>query len=241
MRMSEQFSGSRWSGRGRLRVRPGLARWSLAYFCGVALTGCSLVPELAERRQPVHHVTNYQRAERRLPAELRRVALLPLTMSGQAAAEIGAGQSLEPVLQAEVRHTRTFELVSISPEQLQRWTGRSAWNSEDALPEKFFEQLREATACDAVLFCQLTQFRPYAPLAVGWKLALVDGRGAPIWWAADEVFDAGEPAVAAAARQYYRTHFAGTTLAPDAADILRTPGRFAQYAAHAVLETMPEQ
>ena len=42
MRLSEQFSGSRWSGRDRLRVRPGLARGSLAFFCGVALTGCSL-------------------------------------------------------------------------------------------------------------------------------------------------------------------------------------------------------
>jgi hypothetical protein len=56
------------------------------------------------------------------------------------------------------------------------------------------------------LFDQLTRYQPYQPVAVGWKMTLVFNKEHQIYWAADEVFDAGDDGVANAARLRIRPH-----------------------------------
>jgi hypothetical protein len=40
---------------------------------------------------------------------------------------------------------------------------------EDILADdgRFFERIHQVTACDEVLFCQLTRYRAYPPVAMG--------------------------------------------------------------------------
>jgi hypothetical protein len=109
-------------------------------------------------------------------------------------------------LAAELAKTKAFELVVITPQQLRQWTGRPGWTPEEKLPEKFFDRLRESAGCDGVLFCQLTLYRPYKPIAIGWNMRLVGIQGLKSWWSIDEVFDAGSPAVVNAARRYGQSH-----------------------------------
>jgi hypothetical protein len=113
-------------------------------------------------------------------------------------------ETLDPILQSELVKTKKFEVVAASPEMLRTLTGRLAWTGAEILPSDFFGSLQRAYGCDAVLFCQLTTFRAYAPLAVGWRMKLVDARTQKIIWAADEIFDAGEPAVAKDAEQFQK-------------------------------------
>jgi len=52
----------------------------------------------------------------------------------------------------------------------------------EILPPDFLDSLQRVYGCDAVLFCELSTFRAYAPLAVGWRMKLVDVRTRQILW-----------------------------------------------------------
>lgn len=199
----------------------------------IALRWASL-PCVAE-----HSPGNIYRASTRLPQDVRRVAVLPLTVAEpDLTAEIGR-DDLEPVISAELRRANVFEVVVVSREQLRGLTGRTEWTAKDKLPLEFFERLRAATGCDAVMFCQMVHYRPYAPIAVGWDIKLVDSRKPQILWAIDEVFSAGDGATARAARHYYAEHIQTSDAVTDSWSILQSPRRFAQYAANAVFATLP--
>jgi hypothetical protein len=99
--------------------------------------------------------------------------------------------------------------------------------------------LQESVGCDAVLFCQLTAFRAYAPLAVGWRLKLVDVRSRQILWAGDEVFDAGQSTVKTGARRYQLEHL--HSLESGGWTMENSPRYFGQYTLACLLDTLPQR
>jgi hypothetical protein len=195
-----------------------------------------------------------------LPKDLKRVVVLPLVCD-ESRVDLSSGcEMLGSVLQAELVETKKFEVVPAGPEMLRSLTGRSGWTGAEVLPADFFDSLQRAYGCDAVLFCQLTEFRAYAPLATGWRMKLVDARTKKIIWAADEIFDAGVPAVAKAAEHFQarQQDVHGKTRSllkallkyadrqpPSALDdqwgILNSPRYFGQFAAEKLLQTLPER
>jgi hypothetical protein len=195
-----------------------------------------------------------------LPQDLKRVVVLPLAREESRVDLTSGSEMLDPILQAELVKTKKFEVIPAGTEILRSLTGRSGWTGSEILPADFFGSLQRAYGCDAVLFCQLTTFRAYAPLAVGWRLKLVDARTQKILWAADEVFDAGEPAVAKGAEQFQKQqqNVHGETKSllktllnyadrqpPSALEdqwaILNSPRYFGQYSAVKLLQTLPER
>jgi hypothetical protein len=188
---------------------------------------------------PDHEAVSVYQGRERLPRELKRVAVLPLAISednGQADALRG---SLESILERELAKSGRFELLNVDPDALRAWTGSGQWVASEALPPDFFARLREETACDAVLFCELTECRAYPPLALGWRLRLVDARTGHVWWATDEVFDASELEVANSARRYYLAQATQPRSLTDPEDILRSPSRFARYTTSVLVSTCP--
>ncbi len=171
------------------------------------------------------------------PAEVKRVAVLPVAADERFSTLIDGREALEPVLISELLKTRKFEVVRISPEASRVTTGRTGWTGEEALPEDFFPALQASSGCDAVLFCQLTTFRGYAPLAVGWRMKLVDVRSRQILWAGDEVFDAGQAAVLNGARRYQSEQLHSL----DNGDWVmeNSPRYFGQYTLAKLLDTLP--
>jgi hypothetical protein len=125
-----------------------------------------------------------------LPDNLRRVVVLPLAWEGTSTDLSQGCEVLGPIILTELINTKRFEAVAVSPENLQHQTGRQSWTGAEILPADFLDSLKRVYGCDAVLFCQLTAFRPYAPLAVGWRMKLVEVRTGRILWAVDKVFDA---------------------------------------------------
>jgi hypothetical protein len=89
------------------------------------------------------------------------------------------------------------------------------------------------------LFCELTEFRAYPPLAVGWRLKLVDVRQRKTLWAGDEHFDAGNPAVLSGARLYQ--HHGQVVLDDDSGGWLamNSPRWFGEYSIGSLLGTLP--
>jgi hypothetical protein len=122
----------------------------------------------------------------------------------------------------------------------------------------FFDNLKRVYGCDAVLFCELTTFRSDAPLAIGWRLKLVDAKAGNILWAADEIFDAGNKSVAKEAEQFekgqqpHHNFFYGAysflawcvdtptrSALDDQWNILHSPRYFGEYSAEKLVKTLP--
>ncbi|HEX4120124.1 MAG TPA: hypothetical protein VH619_05875 [Verrucomicrobiae bacterium] len=215
------------------RRLPGLA---LALFLPACNTKIPhITPEV--RYKP----TNIYRRYAVLDSNIKRVALLPMTPLLPTEAYQAGIDSLQPLLHAELEKSKRFEVIVVTSEQLRRWTGQGAWHTDEKLPTDFFDRLHEEIGCDAVFFDQLTRYQPYQPVAIGWKLTLVVNKDRQIYWSADEVFDAGDEAVANAARSYEANHITTQSPLPDPNAILSSPSRFGQYTLEALLSTLPQR
>lgn len=223
--------------------------WSLAV-CAL-LTGCESLDQARQQvtgrehvRGPEYQVANTHRLPAGLPAQLRRVALLPLVSATRGAQAEAGAEAMQAVLVAELGRQGAFEVFVLTAEDMRHATGRGLWTAEEKLPPAFLSRLRAQHACDAVLFSRLTQYRAYPPLAVGWSFKLVECPPKPggeprILWAADEVFDAGNPAVSNSARRHYLAHLNSPGVLADSHTVLNSPRRFAQYTLHALALTIP--
>jgi len=193
-----------------------------------------------------------------LPVGLKRVLLLPFACENPNNNLSGGCETLDPVLQQELTKVGRFEIVSANPEALRTCTGSLSWTGDEVLPANFFESLKHVYACDAVLFCELTRFRPDPPLAIGLRLKLADASTGKILWSTDEVFDAGNLDVAKSAQEYEKARqphhniaynvysfFAWCVNTPtrsaldDQWNILNSPRLFGQYCADTLLQTLP--
>lgn len=184
---------------------------------------------------------NAYRVSEWLPPQIRRVAVLPLTAdTADPALEAGL-VPLEPVLRSELAKCDLFELVFVPAEQMRRWTGQRNWTAEETLPVDFFKRLQEEYGCNAVLFSRLTRYQAYAPLQMGWNLKLIESENPRIRWAVDEVFDAGQAAVADEAKRYAAHNLSDGRPLADGGSILMSPTRFGQYSISSVLGTLPKR
>ncbi|MBK7997295.1 MAG: hypothetical protein IPK15_00825 [Verrucomicrobia bacterium] len=205
----------------------------------MATGGCAKRSMFAQALTPSYEPSNVFREDAALPEQIRRVALLPVTVASDDGDMAFGRGTLEPIVFAEIARVRRFEVVSVTSEELRLLTGRTAWTPEEKLPIEFFEKIRDKFGVDAVLFTQLTQYRPYEPLLIGWRMKLIDADEPHILWAVDEVFDARVPTVAAAASRHLEGNPDTGTSLSDSRSVLQSPRRFGRYTAHAVVQTMP--
>lgn len=183
-------------------------------------------------------VANAYSMRNTLPVTLRRVAVLPLSHNERDINAAAGPEMLEPALHAELAKSGRFELLMITPAQLKQWTGQPLWRDTDELPADFLKIVAGRTGSDAVLFSQLTRFKAYPPLVLGWRFKLVSN-SAEVWWAVDELFDAGDERVANSARRYERARVGNNPAVEDSRSILLSPSRFGQYTTSAIFQTLP--
>jgi hypothetical protein len=89
-----------------------------------------------------------------------------------------------------------------------------------------------------VMFSELTVFKPYKPVVMGWKLHLIDSHRPHVWWASDLVFDSGNQAVANSAVKFSQENLSGGFKGASSETILLSPSRFGQYTLAASLGTL---
>lgn len=204
-----------------------------------ALVGCHtpsrylgrLVEETEQPYTPVNH-----RGEARLPADLHRVAVLPVH-GGNQAGEESAG-ALDAVLLAALQRSQRFEVIVVSREECRRLFGATDFSSVAALPHGFIDKLAERYAVDAVLFTDLTVYRAYPPLALGFRAKLAATRDVRMVWAFDEVFSAEDPRMRRSLRLQQRVA-APTALVDPVPALLQSPARFGAVAADLMFGTLP--
>lgn len=193
-----------------------------------------------------------------LPSTLKRVVVLPLACNAISGDLYNGCQTLDPVLKAALIKTGRFEVVGITPDELRNCTGKLSWLGDEVLPSNFFSSLKNYNGCDGVLFCQLTSLRSNEPLAIGWRLKLVDVTTGKILWSADEIFDASNLDVAKDAEAFERSqqtrhnfvygtyafvlwliHVPAYTALDDQWNVLHSVRYFGQYSAQKMTGTLP--
>jgi hypothetical protein len=212
----------------------------LIALCGV-LASCQTAPL---------HTTVFRRDFRpdnvfvyptKLSLDFRRVAVLPIAPAADGHDLPEGCEALNSVLWEQIVKTKKFEAVTVDASHLSQRTGRAAWTGNEVLPSDFFAYLRREYDCDGVLFAELTTYRAYSPLAVGWRFKLVDARTGQVIWSADELFDASRPEIQRAAG-HFEAEKPG--LFPDTDKnwaMSSSPRLFGRYAAAALLDTLPER
>jgi hypothetical protein len=197
------------------------------------LTGCA-TSKFANKADNVH------KSVEALPADIRRVAVLPLAAQSGNAELADACETLSLVVYEEFAKTKKFEAVQISPDSLKNLSGAASWTGNEKLPANLLGSLRDSQGCDAVLFSELTVFRAYAPIAIGWRFKLVSTQTQQIIWAADEIFDAAQPSTTVEARHWMRDAIAGFYQSPkDDWTCFHSPALVGRDSVALVLATLP--
>jgi len=201
------------------------------------LVGCSELPKSDPAKSgPFFTPTNVTRLGR-IPAELRRVVVLPASGGPQMTED--SLNRIDQAITEELTRTGRFEVALVPREEFHRMFGPRALSTVDPLPPELFEKMVKAYAADGILFTDVTAFSAYPPLNVGLRLKLANVADHQIVWAADNLFSAADPAVANAARRHALK--LGNDRGPGdlSHTILQNPSRFAAYAAASTFEALP--
>src|SRR5580658_9162619 len=116
-------------GRALFRLLPGVS-------VALLLTGCD-TPHIQHVHFPAevrYKPSNIYRKDFALDPEVKRVAVLPMTTLQPTEAFQAGVDSLQPLLHAELEKAKRFELIVVTPEQLQNWTGQRVWRADEELP-----------------------------------------------------------------------------------------------------------
>ena len=210
---------------------------------GSLLAGCAALERTDKGAYtgPFHAPSNAHLAPGGLPADLLRVAVMPLTHGrGNAPADRGV-PLLQAVLTEELSRARLFEVVTVTPHRLHGLFNERAIYADAALPFDFLPMLAKETGCQAVLFCELTTYRAYPPIGVGWKLHLFSLEDGELIWATDEVFDAGQTTVNNSLRRHIRERQSSSILAATELLILNSPRELGRYSLGAIFQYLSEK
>lgn len=204
----------------------------------IGLTGCVNGPSVNDpvRVGPFFIPKNFA-GERIMPADVRRVVVLPVC--GGRLAEAESLDALDAALLTALQKAARFEIVVLTRQECLRRFGSTELLSTAVLPADMMETLSRAYAADAVLFTDLTVYQAYRPLEIGLRAKLATLKDPRMVWNFDEVFSTNDPAVANSARQFYLGSQGGTAPTDMTVAALQSPSRFAGYVMNAMFTTLP--
>ncbi len=220
----------------RARLRRPASRILFVLALGGALAGCATVDRVWDMPGGNPYRPDNHTAVGAIPADMRRVGLLPLHSEEWSIADIA---TLDAAFSAELGKFDRFEVLPIPRGALAERFDRRSFLSSAALPSNFLERLRADFGLDAALFIDLTHYSPYQPISIGVRGKLVALRSGEVLWSFDSIFDSAQPDVALAARQYHQKLSRPAHPLENTAGILQSPARFSKYVANAMFETLP--
>ncbi|MBI5423553.1 MAG: hypothetical protein HZA32_05660 [Opitutae bacterium] len=202
------------------------------------LAGCELTPDLNDpvRFGPYYAPRNFA-GEKQMPAEVRRVLVLPVALGALGPEETAI--TLDAAVTQALQVQQRFEVVSLPRAELRRLFGTAEISSTAALPHGMLDELAKRFAVDAVLFTDVTVYQPYRPQSIGLRSKLATTRDVRLVWTFDEVISASDPAVANSARRQPFVEAQGRSPVDLSPATLLSPSRYAAFAAGEMFRTLP--
>ena len=207
---------------------------------GLLMVGCESTQRSEMPNAPLHEVKNVYRSLVKLPAEIRRVAILPISIDERSPDAVAGRETFQPILFQEALQTHEFEPIEATSAQLNRWFGRASFAADEVLPANLLDRIEKETGCNAVLLCRLSSYHPYPPVVEGWSMKLVWCKNAEILWTVEDIFDLSDSQVAASARREFKTQEAASASLVDPGSAMQSPRKIAQFSLRSLFGTMPK-
>ncbi len=171
---------------------------------------------------------------------LTRVAVLPLSGDVQPP---DALREMDKTFHAEFNKPQVFEGVKVSRPEMAEIIHQEQLPSTEPIPRELLLALQQKYSAEAVLFTDITHYRPYRPISISVRTKLVSLKTNEVLWAIDANFDSAEPGVAQAARNFSKIteQNPGLLKAADSSGVLLSPQRFARFVAREVFATLPDR
>jgi hypothetical protein len=206
----------------------------------VIFAGCATPPKISDIViGPDYEVTNFNRRDPAFPPDIKTVAILPISGNVQNTLTSEGKEYLEQVVKSEFDKVGRFEGFYVTREQMKKWSGKETWRADEVIPKSILEKIALEAGAQGILFVHLSNYNPYPPLMIGWKMKLVRLDSMEVLWALDEVFDAGQENVSNSARRYSKNRVPTNPVLADSRTVLLSPTIFARYSLTASLATMP--
>jgi hypothetical protein len=205
----------------------------------LAMTGCVTSKTSAIIRKPASPNVQLRNVYRPpMDGRVMRVAVLPLSGDVQPP---DALHEMDRTFLAEFNKTQVFEGIEVSRSEMVAMTRQEQISSVEVVPTEIIAALQKKYDVEAVLFTDITHYRPYRPIAISVRTKLVSLGNQGVLWAIDSTFDSQEPGVAAAARTFGKLTEQNqmNVMAADSAGVLLSPQRFARFVAREIFATLP--
>ncbi len=175
-----------------------------------------------------------------LTGNLTRVAVLPLAGDIQPP---DALREMDKTFHAEFNKVQAFEGVKVNRPEMMDLIHQDQLPSTEPVPRELLVALQQKYAAEAVLFTDITHYRPYRPISISVRTKLVSLKTNDVLWAIDATFDSAEPGVAEAARIFSKLTEQNPVIlkASDSSGVLLSPQRFARFVAREVFATLPNR
>ncbi|HEY4300155.1 MAG TPA: hypothetical protein VGM73_04740 [Candidatus Didemnitutus sp.] len=202
------------------------------------LGGCANMPAFhaGHAAKPEYTPKNFS-GEPVMPSGIHRVLLLPL--AGGTVTDPDSVATFDPILHTALQRQSRFEVVTLSREECRNLFHAAEFSSAGALPNGFMEKLGRLYAVEAIMFVDLTVYRAYRPLELGFRAKLATVKDVRLVWSFDETFSASDPTLASSVQRYSTDHGEVDTPTQLAPKILQSPSRLAAFAADAMFKTLP--
>ena len=208
----------------------------LLLLIALAFSGCASSAIRTQPASPRIQLANVYRPA--ITSDVTRVAVLPVSGDVQPAEAL---REMDNTFHAEFNKPQVFEGIRISRAELAQIIPGAQLSSTAPVPGELLLALRERYAAEAVLFTDITHYRPYRPISISVRTRLVSLKSNEVLWAIDSTFDSAEPAVAQAARTFSKLTEQNPVLlkAADSSGVLLSPQRFARFVAREIFATLP--
>lgn len=207
----------------------------------VFFTGCMVGGDSAVRKHPASpkiQLANVYRPP--MNGALSRVAVLPL--SGEIEPP-DALREMDKTFYSEFNKTQIFEGIPVTRAEFQELLHRDQIASTESIPKELINAVQQKYGAEAILFTDITHYRPYRPISISVRTKLVAIKTGEVLWAIDSTFDSAEPQVAQAARNYSSLTEQNPVAikASDSSGVLLSPQRFARFVAREIFATLPNR
>ena len=199
----------------------------IVILCSLTIMGCFSTPP--HRSSSL----SYNKSDEFKKLQVRRVLLLPFEYNVDREAVI---DEVTEAFSVELRKIGSFEVIVPTGNKATIIPEHDIW-SKGSVNVNTLVALRKKYDADAIIFGNITHYRPYEPLLLGVKVGMISTDTGSVVWSADGVFDSNENEVAELVKQYFESTHQKSALYGWKL-ILLSMRRYSQFVANQITETL---
>ena len=199
----------------------------IVILCSLTIMGCFSTPP--HRSSSL----SYNKSDEFKKLQIRRVLLLPFEYNVDREAVI---DEVTEAFSVELRKIGSFEVIVPTGNKATIIPEHEIW-SKGSVNINTLVTLKKKYDVDAIIFGNITNYRPYEPMLLGVKVGMISTDTGSVVWSADGVFDSNENEVAELVKQYFESTHQKSALYGWKL-ILLSMRRYSQFVANQITETL---